>query len=135
MTTPPNYQWQQFLERTFPAYPPIEDERRKDVELKDMEEGSGAAGQHRSEASSHQARAQPRFSLRNTMTKWFVDCITMGALLNTVAFFVLMGILKGQDFSKIWNNIKTVSILAFSCPATKYYAVHFELTAPRKLSL
>ena len=56
-----------------------------------------------------QALDQPQFSLRNTLTKWFVDCITAGAIMNTIAFLVLMGIMKGQAGSQIWMNIKTVS--------------------------
>jgi len=42
-----------------------------------------------------------RLNWRNTMTKWFVDCITLGALFNTLAFFVLMGLLKNQPLSQI----------------------------------
>lgn len=45
------------------------------------------------------------------MTKWFIDCITMGAIMNTVAFLVLMGIMKGQSGAQIGNNIRTVSSL------------------------
>ena len=64
------------------------------------------------------------------MTKWFIDCITLGAIFNTVAFFILMGLLKRQSFAQIGLNIRTetipvivagykiwpfASIISFSC--------------------
>ena len=52
--------------------------------------------------------AQPKFGLRNTLTKWFVDCITAGAIMNTIAFLVIMGIMKGQGAAQIGSNIRTV---------------------------
>jgi hypothetical protein len=108
MTAPPNFVWQQFLERKFPAYPSTrqpdhrEHHRRGDVELKAMEEASAPVP---APLPIRPGGAQPAFSYRNTMTKWFIDCITMGALLNTIAFFILMGIMKGQGPSHIWANI------------------------------
>lgn len=106
MTAPPNYVWQQFLEKTFPAYPPARSaEARGDVELKAMEEAAG-----RRDADIMPANAQPAFSYRNTITKWFVDCITMGAIMNTIAFLILMGIMKGQGTSQIWSNIVNVGL-------------------------
>lgn len=112
MSAPPNYHWQQWLERTFPAYPPTHAGRRKeDTELKNMEEATAA--------EPHRLNAQPKFSLWNTMTKWFLDCITLGALMNTIAFFILMGIMKGQSGSQIGLNIKNVSFLS-SLPNRKY---------------
>lgn len=47
-----------------------------------------------------------RLNWRNTMTKWFIDCITLGALLNTLAFFILMGLLKNQPLSQIAVTVK-----------------------------
>lgn len=110
-TAPPNYHWQQFLERMFPAYPPIQGARGKeDTELKAMEAGQAQPQPQAAAAPPpSQALDQPQFSLRNTLTKWFVDCITAGAIMNTIAFLVLMGIMKGQAGSQIWLNIKNVS--------------------------
>ncbi|KAI0129068.1 hypothetical protein BJ170DRAFT_594887 [Xylariales sp. AK1849] len=123
ITSPPNYIWQQYLERSFPAY-----ERKtalSDVEGQRMakeEVGLGHEG-----ASTEQ---KPKLNWRNTMTKWFIDCMTLGAIMNTVAFFVLMGILKGQSTSQIGHNVRTktiplivagykiwpfASIISFSC--------------------
>ncbi|KAI9150432.1 PXMP2/4 family protein [Paramyrothecium foliicola] len=104
MTAPPNYVWQQYLEKTFPAYPAGRQANvRSDIELKAMEEASR-------DGEVMPTPAQPVFSYRNTITKWFVDCITMGAIMNTVAFLVLMGIMKGQGTTQIWNNIANETI-------------------------
>ncbi len=56
------------------------------------------------------AAAKGKFSVRNTAAKWFIDCITMGALLNTLAFLIIMGILKGQGLTQISENIRKVSL-------------------------
>lgn len=101
MTAPPNYIWQQFLERTFPAYPPTPQKPRIGS---DVEKGLDGGKDEGSSAGA----AEPKFSLRNTLTKWFVDCMTAGAIMNTIAFLILMGILKGQATAQIWNNIMTV---------------------------
>lgn len=108
ITAPPNYMWQGLLERTFPAYlspQQVEDRKKEDddIELKGAGEGliEGDMGT--------QNEGRGRFSLRNTLTKWFVDCITMGAIMNTIAFLVLMGIMKRQGAAQISANIRTVS--------------------------
>lgn len=55
------------------------------------------------------AYRKPKLNIRNTFTKWFMDCILLGAIFNTVAFLVIMGILKGQSLEIIGQNIRTVS--------------------------
>ncbi|KAI1376864.1 hypothetical protein F4677DRAFT_76388 [Hypoxylon crocopeplum] len=120
ITAPPNYMWQQLLERSFPAYERTEP--TGDVEKQDGNgEDAGAGGS---------AEQKPKLNLRNTLTKWFIDCITLGAIFNTVAFFILMGILKRQHMDQIGQNIRTetipvivagykiwpfASIISFSC--------------------
>ena len=97
ITAPPNYQWQHLLERSFPAYelrPPVPDAEKQEQ----MSERTGGPEQ------------KPKLNLRNTMTKWFIDCITLGAIFNTVAFLVLMGILKRQPMGQIGHNIRTETI-------------------------
>ncbi|KAK4061796.1 hypothetical protein Trihar35433_9396 [Trichoderma harzianum] len=93
ITAPPNYLWQQFLEKSFPAYPPIQKLRDggKDIELKAMEEAAAGASIGGGSQSQSEAATHPKFSIRNTLTKWFIDCITAGAIMNTVAFLVIMG--------------------------------------------
>lgn len=108
ITAPPNYIWQQFLEKALPAYPPIRqvhNHGNKDIELRAMEESMGEGIEPQNEAP-----VQSKFSIRNTLAKWFIDCITAGAIMNTVAFLVIMGILKGQPAIQIASNIKTVSL-------------------------
>lgn len=123
ITTPPNYVWQQWLERTFPAYERRLPTRDVENEMKSKEDGKayepGGSAEHKA-----------KLNIRNTVTKWFIDCITMGAIMNTVAFFILMGILKQQTVAQIRQNIWTetiplivagykiwplASIISFSC--------------------
>ncbi|KAI1434393.1 hypothetical protein GGR50DRAFT_662977 [Xylaria sp. CBS 124048] len=140
ITAPPNYVWQQFLERRFPAYErkyrsgdgsgrgsPRDLEKQAHLHL-----DIGSAGEPRdaSAAGAGAGAGAPKLNVKNTLTKWFVDCITLGALFNTVAFFVLMGALKGQSAALVAQNIRTqtmplivagykiwpfASIISFSC--------------------
>ncbi|KAH6654658.1 hypothetical protein BKA67DRAFT_286454 [Truncatella angustata] len=134
LTAPPNYKWQQYLEHCFPSY-----ERR--LPLRDIESGrkeKGDDSEKRVEVEAHESR-QPqspqdqktlKLNWRNTFAKWFIDCITIGAVLNTVAFFVLMGVMKGQTTAQIGHNVRyetipliiagfkiwpLASIVSFSC--------------------
>ncbi|KAI1454017.1 hypothetical protein F4805DRAFT_338327 [Annulohypoxylon moriforme] len=120
ITAPPNYMWQQLLERNFPAY-----ERKEpigDVEKQTARDEDGGVRED--------LEQKPKLNWRNTFTKWFIDCITLGAIMNTVAFFVLMGILKRQSMDQIGYNVRTetipvivagykiwpfASIISFSC--------------------
>ncbi|RFU80184.1 alcohol dehydrogenase [Trichoderma arundinaceum] len=113
ITAPPNYLWQQFLEKSLPAYPLLQqpnDPGGKDIELKAMEEAAAGPAIGEGSKSQSQGAAQSKFSIRNTLAKWFIDCITAGAIMNTLAFLIVMGILKGQPAVQISSNIKTVSI-------------------------
>lgn len=109
LTTPPNYKWQQYLERTFPAY-----QRRSTSSLPLTRKDARSAEEEEEIAPME----KPRLNIKNTFLKWFIDCMTLGALFNTVAFFILMGCLKGQSAEQIGNNIRTVSSSRIdSCPA------------------
>ena len=106
ITAPLNYKWQELLESTFPAYDrslagslPLAE---RDVEKYSRARGDDADFEERSHRAS-----KPRLNLKNTITKWFIDCITLGAVMNTGAFFIIMGILKGQTSRKIMHNIRT----------------------------
>ncbi|KAL7784365.1 hypothetical protein V8C37DRAFT_395962 [Trichoderma ceciliae] len=113
ITAPPNYLWQQFLEKSLPAHPStqqLHDHGGKDIELKAMEEAAAASSIGEGTQSQSEGTSQSKFSLRNTLAKWFIDCITAGAIMNTVAFLVVMGILKGQPVVQISSNIKTETI-------------------------
>jgi hypothetical protein len=138
LTAPPNYRWQQYLEHWFPSY-----ERRSP--LGDVESGRKEKNDEKSEKreaveahdgtarylqQSQQDQKQLKLNWRNTFAKWFIDCITIGALLNTAAFFILMGVLKGQTTAQIGHNVRYetipliiagfkiwpfASIISFSC--------------------
>lgn len=105
LTCPPNYQWQVLLERWFPGYARTSSASDKPKDERDVEKG--VAGQ------AENASGKPKLNLRNTLIKWFLDCMTVGALLNTVAFLVLMGLMKGQDMGMIGQSLRAVS--AISC--------------------
>ncbi|KAF9784147.1 hypothetical protein IL306_008349, partial [Fusarium sp. DS 682] len=113
MTAPPNYHWQAFLERTFPAYPSGKApqlERLNDLEMQPAEDAPELKEGYEERMAQINKDREPQFSMRNTLTKWFVDCITAGAIMNTIAFLIIMGLLKGQGGSQIWSNIKTETI-------------------------
>ncbi|KJK78331.1 hypothetical protein H634G_06504 [Metarhizium anisopliae BRIP 53293] len=57
------------------------------------------------EGGERQAQPPEAFSYHNTLTKWFIDCITVGAVLNTVAFLVIMGVLKARSPGSIWQSV------------------------------
>ncbi|KAL9096382.1 MAG: hypothetical protein Q9165_001379 [Trypethelium subeluteriae] len=91
ITCPPNFLWQQWLERTFPGRKDVDTpEDEKDEDGIDMAE----RGKEKIEASKPQGKSN--LNIRNTLTKWFIDCITMGAIFNTVAFLLLINLLKGN---------------------------------------
>jgi hypothetical protein len=108
VTTPPNYHWQQFLEQKLPAYVAPQQPHYQSIELQRIEE-AGHVDARRPAQSLHVAGSEGKFSWRNTAAKWFIDCITVGAVLNTVAFLVLMGIMKARSVSAIWQSTVEVS--------------------------
>ncbi|KIL95413.1 hypothetical protein FAVG1_00150 [Fusarium avenaceum] len=113
MTAPPNYHWQAFLERQFPAYPAGQGPqlgRLADLEMQSGDDAPELKEGYEERMAQISRDRESKFSTRNTLTKWFVDCITAGAIMNTVAFLVIMGLLKGQGGSQIWTNIKTETI-------------------------
>ncbi|KAF5649293.1 integral membrane protein Mpv17 PMP22 family [Fusarium tjaetaba] len=113
MTAPPNYQWQGYLERTFPAYPAARGPRLgrlNDLEMQPTEDAPELKEGYEERMAQINKDREPQFSMRNTISKWFVDCITAGAIMNTIAFLIIMGLLKGQGGSQIWSNIKTETI-------------------------
>ncbi|KAK8207510.1 hypothetical protein IWZ01DRAFT_484860 [Phyllosticta capitalensis] len=112
ITAPPNYHWQGFLERTFPAYAPSGKNAYRATELadRDVEAGEPKGSHDEGGYVYAEEKEKPKLNWKNTMTKWFIDCITIGAIMNTVAFLVLMGIMKGQSGAQIGNNIRTETI-------------------------
>ncbi|KAI0526414.1 hypothetical protein F5B22DRAFT_641560 [Xylaria bambusicola] len=135
IVTPPNYMWQELLECTFPTYehrrPSAGSDNARDLERQTIETALKAGVG---------PEPKPSLNLKNTFTKCFIDCITLGALVNTVVFFVLMGLLKRQSVSVIGHNICTetipviiagykiwplASIIAYSCIPVERRMVFF----------
>ncbi|KAI1326042.1 hypothetical protein F5Y16DRAFT_248479 [Xylariaceae sp. FL0255] len=100
ITCPPNFMWQQLLERTFPAYEQRSSSSNNQRDLEKQEKPDGGSAPERPK----------KLNLKNTFAKWFIDCITLGAIFNTVAFFLLIGILKRQPMWLIAQNIRTETI-------------------------
>lgn len=115
LTAPPNYLWQGWLEKTFPgrkmtARTPVGEadaaERGESVlEIKDA-----------AEARVDAEERKPQLNYKNTAIKWFVDCMTIGALGNTIVFLVLMGLMKGRSGGEISAAIQKVR-----CEGGRYY--------------
>jgi hypothetical protein len=134
ITAPINYKWQELLETTFPRHDPagavrggkyqsipLED---RDVEKnsnagdededQEQEAGTSSTARHKtrnrsrksSDSKSKSVRQKQRKNWKNIWTKWFVDCITLGAIFNTFLFIVIMGFLNGTP-QKIWYNLRT----------------------------
>ncbi|PHH76254.1 hypothetical protein CDD82_4066 [Ophiocordyceps australis] len=107
LTAPPNYLWQHLLERKLPAYPLAHPlglpTSHAAIEMSVLEQGGATADG----PASHVA---PVFSWRNTVAKCFIDCITLGAFANTLAFLLIMGLLKAQPRALIWHNIATETL-------------------------
>jgi hypothetical protein len=107
LTAPPNYYWQGWLERTWPGYEvsamllPSKD----DLELAERGWSDNVA-----EKEKEKQLTKLKFSKKNTMIKWFVDCITLGAVFNTVAFLLIIGVLKGTDMATIRHKIRDETI-------------------------
>lgn len=124
---PPNYKWQEFLENTFPSYPsagttrkgrytsiPLEDrdvEKDRDSNAGDLDDPNDDANEDATENRPNQRRSWrtklANVSIKNTALKWFIDCITLGAIMNTAAFLIIIGVLKGQTIAEIGHNLKT----------------------------
>lgn len=137
LTAPPNFLWQNLLERTFPGraqsrdhdillaerggppsssstsfgggsglLDPVDDE---DVRAADYEDGD-SKNRYLRGADMRGHPEGTKLNWRNTMTKWFIDCITLGAIFNTVAFLLLMGVLKAKPLPDIVDTIRSETI-------------------------
>ncbi|KAF2821358.1 hypothetical protein CC86DRAFT_103070 [Ophiobolus disseminans] len=97
LTAPINFHWQCWLERTFPGWKtvkqnrvPAAGEEEKGVMLKDDGDDKKMV--------EEDVRVRDWW---NIFRKWFTDCITMGALLNQSMFLILMGFLKHKTVAMI----------------------------------
>lgn len=134
LTAPMNYKFQQLLEHAFPAHGNARARRRPgrfrrpagvgpegdrsykrdDIDLDNLEKGAAPTASWRpsstigsgSTSSSSSSLPQPRLNWWNTMAKWFLDCISLGTFINTVAFLVIMGVLKGQSAGQVASTLR-----------------------------
>ncbi|KAL7934513.1 hypothetical protein V8C35DRAFT_301114 [Trichoderma chlorosporum] len=93
LVTPPNYKWQEFLERKFPSRTPI------DGPCPDSKSDS------KSSEKLSQAVVKDRLNVTHTAIKFVLDQ-SISAPLNTVAFLYLMGGMTFQSNAQIWSNIE-----------------------------
>ncbi|KAF2714708.1 hypothetical protein K504DRAFT_368517 [Pleomassaria siparia CBS 279.74] len=101
LTAPVNFHWQNWLERTFPGWKVVK--QRQDASLDDEEKGVFSREDGTNKKQEDEVRVRDWW---NIFRKWFTDCITMGALLNTTMFLVLMGIMKGKNAAQIATDMK-----------------------------
>lgn len=87
LSTPPNYLWQQYLERVFPGY------TTQKLEVDDG--GKSVMGR--------------RLSKRNTMKKLVLDQ-TLGAVVNVVAFLGGVRLLRGVSLEESLRVVQEVSL-------------------------
>ncbi|MCJ1353319.1 MAG: hypothetical protein MMC33_003304 [Icmadophila ericetorum] len=83
VTTPPNFLWQGYLERRFPAYP-MQDAQSKKVKVDD--DGKGVV-------------VQKKINVKNTALKILMDQ-TVGAGVNTMLFILAMRAMKGGSLEE-----------------------------------
>ncbi|KAF3901569.1 hypothetical protein ABW21_db0202361 [Orbilia brochopaga] len=97
ITTPPNYKWQAFLERTFPTYTTASRRESKKTDDLDMKEKAGPL-------SPSLPPAEPgRIDKGNILKKLFLDQCCGGPI-NNALFIVGMGLLNGNPWEQIqWN--------------------------------
>lgn len=134
ITAPLNFKWQELLEHYFPRHEHAATKGTYEsipLEEHDVEKDSDASAVEENEEQASGSSSPPRDTLHspksqkndnkdlpskknweNIWTKWFIDCITLGAVLNTFLFLVIMGFLNGQP-EKIPHNLRheTVTII------------------------
>ncbi|KAF2864748.1 hypothetical protein BDV95DRAFT_613284 [Massariosphaeria phaeospora] len=104
ISAPINFYWQNWLERAFPGWKMEKKKRTADTSL-DAEEKQVFLKDDGEDKKVVDEEVRVR-NWWNIFRKWFTDCITMGALLNTTMFLVVMGILKGKSGGMIWTDVR-----------------------------
>lgn len=86
ISTPPNFLWQQYIERVFPGY----STRKPDLDSGEKE-----------------GKEMKRLNIGNTLIKFGLDQ-TLGAAVNTTAFLVGVRLLRGFPLRECWLAVKEV---------------------------
>ena len=92
ITTPPNYKWQSWLEKTFPTNKRV-----------------GPASAAKKDDNKPAEEEKTTLSVTNTIAKFLLDQ-TVGATLNTVWFIFMINLLRGQSISHIIATVQNVSL-------------------------
>lgn len=119
--TPPNFLWQVYLEEAFPSYTQATPRRRQHREQRNTEEDLELSQSMLSESMMSESMMSEEnatlkhwrdgnLNLANLAKKMILDCFTLGIFLNTVAFFLIMGILKGMNAVDIWNSLQKETV-------------------------
>lgn len=92
ISTPPNFLWQQFLERRFPGY----------IVQKKLEADDDGKG------------VKKRLNIRNTVAKLLLDQ-SLGSFVNTVAFVGAVRLLRGDSLDGALIAVKEVCTSIIHC--------------------
>ncbi|KAH7076123.1 hypothetical protein FB567DRAFT_608764 [Paraphoma chrysanthemicola] len=102
LTAPINFHWQCWLERTFPGWKTIRQDRHAAT-------GDDEKGLALKDDGDDKKMVEEDVRVRdwwNIFRKWFTDCITMGALLNQSMFLILMGVMKHKTAALIAQDFR-----------------------------
>ncbi|KAK6355333.1 hypothetical protein TWF696_004443 [Orbilia brochopaga] len=114
ITTPPNYKWQAFLERTFPTYTTASLRESKKTDDLDMKEKAGPL------SPTVPGTAEPgRIDKGNILRKLLLDQCCGGPI-NTALFIIGMGLLNGNPWEQIQWNIAR-DFWKFQCAGWKLW--------------
>lgn len=97
VTAPPNYLWQEWLEKRFPGY-------RSHIAQNETR------GSNLSLSGPDEIETKAKLDWKNTAIKWFTDCMIVGHIVNITAFLILMGIMKGHTGKQLSETLKNVGL-------------------------
>jgi protein Mpv17 len=127
--TPPNFLWQVFLEARFPSY--TRRERRgkdhletgrstNDLDWLGPTSYGATLSDDDDDDDDEDNDIKPKQNWRDGQLNWVnltkklaIDCFTVGALVNIIAFFVIMGILKAMHPSDIMRSLRMDAVPMF----------------------
>ncbi|KAI9753376.1 MAG: hypothetical protein M1815_006230 [Lichina confinis] len=116
VSTPPNYLWQDYLERTYPAYSRVAGSDRHidaanvkvsvvDPAEPDLKGQEAERRRRRDDNDDDVVGPEKKINLRNTMVKWVLDQ-SLGAGLNTVAYIAAMSYFRGQTQAEVYGTVQ-----------------------------
>ncbi|KIW21134.1 hypothetical protein PV08_01714 [Exophiala spinifera] len=96
LNTPPNYMWQLWLEENFPGTAKKEEKPASALDEKKKAKSDGAKLDEKDTES---------LSITNTIIKFVLDQ-SVGAVYNTAAFIVIIGLLRGATYTQTVDALK-----------------------------